>query len=204
MCHSFESHIEILNIQVNGWLCLYKYGCWCFNIYILGLKGHHINRSNEWRTNYHFNARRECRKIWFSFPPPQHVQILSEELCARDRTRLWRSMASPVQLGFQCCQWKSHTVQQEQSRYSAEGSYHSNRLVDVIPFLFPLAHCAHVFQESLSERLQEKNKMPLSDRIKHLSLHLLAWLLSLGLALGSSAGIYFLGTNQELVSSFKV
>uniref|UniRef100_A0A673KIM2 Transmembrane channel-like protein n=1 Tax=Sinocyclocheilus rhinocerous TaxID=307959 RepID=A0A673KIM2_9TELE len=42
-------------------------------------------------------------------------------------------------------------------------------------------------KESLSERLQEKNKMSLSDRIKHLSLHLLAWLLSLGLALGSGA-----------------
>lgn len=59
----------------------------------------------------------------FLFPPPQHVQILPEELRARDRTCLWRSMASPVQLGFQCCQWKSHTVQQEQSRHSAEGSY---------------------------------------------------------------------------------
>ncbi|XP_048058586.1 transmembrane channel-like protein 5 [Megalobrama amblycephala] len=51
-------------------------------------------------------------------------------------------------------------------------------------------------KESLSERLQEKNKMSLSDRIKRLSLHLLAWLLSLGLALGSGAGIYFLGTEQ--------
>ncbi|XP_056114138.1 transmembrane channel-like protein 5 [Rhinichthys klamathensis goyatoka] len=51
-------------------------------------------------------------------------------------------------------------------------------------------------KESLSERLQEKNKTSLSDRIKRLSLHLLAWLLSLGLALGSSAGIYFLGKDQ--------
>ncbi|XP_077068591.1 transmembrane channel-like protein 5 isoform X2 [Siphateles boraxobius] len=51
-------------------------------------------------------------------------------------------------------------------------------------------------KESLSERLQEKNKTSLSDRIKRLSLHLLAWLLSLGLALGSGAGIYFLGTDQ--------
>lgn len=51
-------------------------------------------------------------------------------------------------------------------------------------------------KESLSERLQEKNKMSLSDRIKRLSLHLLAWLLSLGLALGSGAGIYFLGTDK--------
>ncbi|XP_052401021.1 transmembrane channel-like protein 5 isoform X1 [Carassius gibelio] len=59
-------------------------------------------------------------------------------------------------------------------------------------------------KESLSERLQEKNKMSLSDRIKHLSLHLLAWLLSLGLALGSCAGIYFLGTDPDLVSSFTV
>uniref|UniRef100_A0A672RZG1 Transmembrane channel-like protein n=1 Tax=Sinocyclocheilus grahami TaxID=75366 RepID=A0A672RZG1_SINGR len=59
-----------------------------------------------------------------------------------------------------------------------------------------------VVNESLSERLQEKNKMSLSDRIKHLSLHLLAWLLFLGLALGSGAGIYFLGTDPELVSSF--
>ncbi|XP_052405815.1 transmembrane channel-like protein 5 isoform X2 [Carassius gibelio] len=57
-------------------------------------------------------------------------------------------------------------------------------------------------KESLSERLQEKNKMSRSDRIKHLSLHLLAWLLSLGLALGSCAGIYFLGTNRELAFSF--
>lgn len=57
-------------------------------------------------------------------------------------------------------------------------------------------------KESLSERLQEKNQMSLSDRIKHLSLHLLAWLLSLGLALGSGAGIYFLGKNQELAFSF--
>uniref|UniRef100_A0A673KBL5 Transmembrane channel-like protein n=1 Tax=Sinocyclocheilus rhinocerous TaxID=307959 RepID=A0A673KBL5_9TELE len=56
-------------------------------------------------------------------------------------------------------------------------------------------------KESLSERLQEKNKMSLSDRIKHLSLHLLAWLLSLGLALGSGAGIYFLGTDPELVKA---
>ncbi|XP_043091046.1 transmembrane channel-like protein 5 [Puntigrus tetrazona] len=53
-------------------------------------------------------------------------------------------------------------------------------------------------KESLSERLQVKNKTSLPDRIKHLSLHLLAWLLSLGLALGSGAGIYFLGTKQEL------
>uniref|UniRef100_A0A672KZ11 Transmembrane channel-like protein n=1 Tax=Sinocyclocheilus grahami TaxID=75366 RepID=A0A672KZ11_SINGR len=52
------------------------------------------------------------------------------------------------------------------------------------------------------KRLQEKNKMSLSDRIKHLSLHLLAWLLSLGLALGSGAGIYFLGTDPELAFSF--
>ncbi|KAK7174945.1 hypothetical protein R3I93_001985 [Phoxinus phoxinus] len=51
-------------------------------------------------------------------------------------------------------------------------------------------------KESLSERLQEKNKTSLSDRIKRLSLHLLAWLLSLGLALGSGAGIYFLGTDK--------
>ncbi|XP_016401127.1 transmembrane channel-like protein 5 [Sinocyclocheilus rhinocerous] len=57
-------------------------------------------------------------------------------------------------------------------------------------------------KESLSERLEEKNKMSLSDRIKHLSLHLLAWLLSLGLALGSGAGIYFLGTDPELAFSF--
>uniref|UniRef100_A0A8C2ELC9 Transmembrane channel-like protein n=1 Tax=Cyprinus carpio TaxID=7962 RepID=A0A8C2ELC9_CYPCA len=57
-------------------------------------------------------------------------------------------------------------------------------------------------KESLSERLQEKNKMSLSDRIKHLSLHLLAWLLSLGLAIGSGAGIYFLGTDPELAFSF--
>ncbi|XDV13306.1 hypothetical protein PO909_001738 [Leuciscus waleckii] len=51
-------------------------------------------------------------------------------------------------------------------------------------------------KESLSERLLEKNKTSLSDRIKRLSLHLLAWLLSLGLALGSGAGIYFLGTKE--------
>lgn len=43
--------------------------------------------------------------------------------------------------------------------------------------------------------------MSLSDSIKRLSLHLLAWLLSLGLAIGSSAGIYFLGKKQ-LVSLF--
>ncbi|XP_043090617.1 transmembrane channel-like protein 5 [Puntigrus tetrazona] len=57
-------------------------------------------------------------------------------------------------------------------------------------------------KESLSERLQVKNKTSLPDRIKHLSLHLLAWLLSLGLALGSGAGIYFLGTKQELAFGF--
>ncbi|XP_050962623.1 transmembrane channel-like protein 5 [Labeo rohita] len=57
-------------------------------------------------------------------------------------------------------------------------------------------------KESLSERLQEKNKMDLSDRIKHLSLNVLAWLLSLGLAVGCSAGIYFLGTDPELAFSF--
>ncbi|KAK9977574.1 hypothetical protein ABG768_019381 [Culter alburnus] len=56
-------------------------------------------------------------------------------------------------------------------------------------------------KESLSERLQEKNKMSLSDSIKRLSLHLLAWLLSLGLAIGSSAGIYFLG-KEQLIFSF--
>ncbi|KAL0197929.1 hypothetical protein M9458_006469, partial [Cirrhinus mrigala] len=50
--------------------------------------------------------------------------------------------------------------------------------------------------------LQEKNNMDLSDRIKHLSLNVLAWLLSLGLALGCSAGIYFLGTDPELAFSF--
>ncbi|KAL1278027.1 hypothetical protein QQF64_024700 [Cirrhinus molitorella] len=57
-------------------------------------------------------------------------------------------------------------------------------------------------KESLSERLQEKDKMSLSDRIKHLSLNILAWLISLGLAVGCSAGIYFLGTDQELAFSF--
>lgn len=51
-------------------------------------------------------------------------------------------------------------------------------------------------KESLSERLQMKNKISLSDRIKHLSLNLVAWLLCLLLALGASAGIYFLGTKQ--------
>ncbi|CAM4381124.1 unnamed protein product [Leuciscus chuanchicus] len=56
-------------------------------------------------------------------------------------------------------------------------------------------------KESLSERLLEKNKTSLSDRIKRVSLHLLAWLLSLGLALGSGAGIYFLGT-KELTINF--
>ncbi|XP_067229947.1 transmembrane channel-like protein 5 [Chanodichthys erythropterus] len=55
-------------------------------------------------------------------------------------------------------------------------------------------------KESLSERLQKKNKMSLSDSIKRLSLHLLAWLLSLGLAIGSGAGIYFLGTEQLIFS----
>ncbi|KAG1967739.1 transmembrane channel-like protein [Pimephales promelas] len=52
-------------------------------------------------------------------------------------------------------------------------------------------------KESLSERLQEKHKTSLSDRIKRLSLHLLAWLLSLGLAIGSSAGIFYLWTNEQ-------
>ncbi|XP_051569812.1 transmembrane channel-like protein 5 isoform X2 [Myxocyprinus asiaticus] len=51
-------------------------------------------------------------------------------------------------------------------------------------------------KESLSERLQKNNTMSVSDRIKHLSLNLLSWLLSLGLALGCCAGIYFLGTKQ--------
>lgn len=53
------------------------------------------------------------------------------------------------------------------------------------------------FQESLSERLQMKRTMSVSERMKCLSLHLLAWLLSLGLAVGSCAGIYFL---DQLVS----
>ncbi|XP_073697374.1 transmembrane channel-like protein 5 [Garra rufa] len=57
-------------------------------------------------------------------------------------------------------------------------------------------------KESLSERLQEKNKMSRSDRIKHLSLNILAWLISLGLAVGCGAGIYFLGTDPELAFSF--
>ncbi|XP_051987954.1 transmembrane channel-like protein 5 [Xyrauchen texanus] len=51
-------------------------------------------------------------------------------------------------------------------------------------------------KESLSERLQKNNTMSMSERIKHLSLNLLSWLLSLGLALGCCAGIYFLGTKQ--------
>lgn len=109
------------------------------------------------------------------------------------------------------CSWDFSVVNEKAIQYNKNNltiqlKVHtcSYLLVDVMPFLFPLAHFAHVFQESLSERLQEKNKMSLSDRIKHLSLHLLAWLLSLGLALGSGAGIYFLGTNQELVSSFTV
>uniref|UniRef100_A0A673KBD9 Transmembrane channel-like protein n=1 Tax=Sinocyclocheilus rhinocerous TaxID=307959 RepID=A0A673KBD9_9TELE len=59
----------------------------------------------------------------------------------------------------------------------------------------------HMEYLPFEKRLQEKNKMSLSDRIKHLSLHLLAWLLSLGLALGSGAGIYFLGTDPELAST---
>lgn len=52
------------------------------------------------------------------------------------------------------------------------------------------------FQESLSERLQMKRTTSVSERMKYLSLHLLAWLLSLGLAVGSCAGIYFLGIDQ--------
>nr|XP_055050170.1 transmembrane channel-like protein 5 [Misgurnus anguillicaudatus]XP_055050171.1 transmembrane channel-like protein 5 [Misgurnus anguillicaudatus] len=51
-------------------------------------------------------------------------------------------------------------------------------------------------KESLSERLQRKRTMAVSDWIKHVSLHLLAWLLSSGLAVGSCASIYFLGINQ--------
>ncbi|XP_051995157.1 transmembrane channel-like protein 5 [Xyrauchen texanus] len=52
-------------------------------------------------------------------------------------------------------------------------------------------------KESLSERLQKNITISMSDRIKHLSLNLLSWLLSLGLAIGSCAGIYFLGINQS-------
>ncbi|KAI7803952.1 putative transmembrane channel-like protein 5 [Triplophysa rosa] len=51
-------------------------------------------------------------------------------------------------------------------------------------------------KESLSERLQMKHTMSMSERMKYLSLHVLAWLLSLGLAVGSCAGIYFLGIDQ--------
>ncbi|KAA0705803.1 Transmembrane channel-like protein 5 [Triplophysa tibetana] len=51
-------------------------------------------------------------------------------------------------------------------------------------------------KESLSERLQMKHTMSVSERMKYLSLHVLAWLLSLGLAVGSCAGIYFLGIDQ--------
>lgn len=47
-------------------------------------------------------------------------------------------------------------------------------------------------QESLSERLQRKAAMSVSAVLQQLCLQLLAWLLSVGLALGSCAGIYFL------------
>ncbi|XP_072548999.1 transmembrane channel-like protein 5 isoform X2 [Salminus brasiliensis] len=56
-------------------------------------------------------------------------------------------------------------------------------------------------KESLSERLQRKAVVSVSVRLQQLSLQLLAWLLSLGLALGSCAAIYFLQLNQiQLVS----
>ncbi|XP_049323755.1 transmembrane channel-like protein 5 isoform X2 [Astyanax mexicanus] len=52
-------------------------------------------------------------------------------------------------------------------------------------------------KESLSERLQGKAVVSVSARLQQLSLQLLAWLLSLGLALGSCAAIYFLQLNQK-------
>lgn len=72
----------------------------------------------------------------------------------------------------------------------------SSSLVVIAFTLCSLAHFFCAFQESLSEKLQMKHTMSVSERMKYLSLHVLAWLLSLGLAVGSCAGIYFLGIDQ--------
>ncbi|XP_062841142.1 transmembrane channel-like protein 5 [Trichomycterus rosablanca] len=57
-------------------------------------------------------------------------------------------------------------------------------------------------KETLSERLQRKAKPPVSTLLKRFSFHLLAWLLCVGLAVGSCAAIYFLESHQsKLVTS---
>ncbi|KAL6476226.1 hypothetical protein MHYP_G00147250 [Metynnis hypsauchen] len=57
-------------------------------------------------------------------------------------------------------------------------------------------------KESLSERLQKKAVVSVSAKLQQVSLQLLAWLLSLGLAVCSCAGIYFLELNlNELIPS---
>ncbi|XP_066498856.1 transmembrane channel-like protein 5 [Hoplias malabaricus] len=54
-------------------------------------------------------------------------------------------------------------------------------------------------KESLSERLQRKAVVSVSSIVQQLSLQLLAWLLSVLLAVGSCAAIYFLQSHQSQV-----
>lgn len=129
-------------IQVNGYDC---FG----NLHVVTQKVTLWTEVTTDSTSYHFNVpkamKKKNEKDLSSCPPPQHVQILSEELCAGNRPRFWRSLASPMQLGFQCRQWKSHTVQQEQPRHSVEGSYPFIALKGIFPILLPLAYSACVF-----------------------------------------------------------
>ncbi|XP_076840059.1 transmembrane channel-like protein 5 isoform X2 [Brachyhypopomus gauderio] len=55
-------------------------------------------------------------------------------------------------------------------------------------------------KESLAERLQRRRVMTPVEVLEQVSLQLLAWLLSLGLAVASCAAIYFLGSRQNLPS----
>uniref|UniRef100_A0A4W4H9L5 Transmembrane channel-like protein n=1 Tax=Electrophorus electricus TaxID=8005 RepID=A0A4W4H9L5_ELEEL len=52
-------------------------------------------------------------------------------------------------------------------------------------------------KESLAERLQMKRTSTVSDMLQQLSLQLLAWLLSVGLAVASCTAIYFLGSRES-------
>lgn len=173
--------------------------CFSLNICILGLKGHHMNRSNEWCNKLPFQCQKRMQQDLVFFSSSACPDPFRRTLCSRQDLSL-------EEHGVSCAAGISVLSMRKPYSTTRTISPFSWRfipvylLVDVIPALFPLAHFVHVFQESLSERLQEKYKMDLPDRIKHLSLNVLAWLLSLGLAVGCSAGIYFLGTDPELVN----
>lgn len=62
----------------------------------------------------------------------------------------------------------------------------------------PVFFLSSSFQETLSEGAQ-KEKLTLSEKMKHFGIHLGSWVLSTGLAFGCGAGIYFLCQYEQQV-----